>query len=150
MPMLWLLSRSIVEVSKTYSELMRLDNYLDRFAYLQLNGSVAGETFGGHRYLNQVLYRSPEWKRFRRDMIIRDSGCDLAHSDYPIVGKIMLHHINPITEKDILDRSPNVFDPENVVCVSDITHNAIHYGDENLLPHDPVERRPNDTSPWRK
>lgn len=135
---------------KSYSDLMKIETYSDRFEYLRLNGVVANETFGHRRYLNQILYRSPEWRRFRRDMIVRDNGCDLGHIDFPIQGHIILHHINPITVQDILDRAPMVFDPENVICVSDKTHNAIHYGDETLLPQDPIVRTPNDTCPWRK
>lgn len=135
---------------KCYSEVVRLPTYLERYQYLRINGRVGEETFGYDRYLNQLLYRTPEWKRFRRDMILRDNGCDLACEDYEIAGNILLHHINPITPEDILRRDPKIFDPENVICTSLGTHNAIHYGDESLLCLAPIERRPYDTCPWRK
>lgn len=135
---------------KTYSEVILLPTFIERYRYLKIGGSVGAETFGFDRYLNQTLYRSPEWKRFRRDMIIRDGGMDLACDDYEIVGKILLHHIDPITPEDIIRRHPKIFDPENVICVSLGTHNAIHYGDESLLILDPVIRTPNDTCPWKR
>ena len=135
---------------RTYSEAISLPTFKDRFNYLKLDGVVGMETFGYDRYLNQVLYCSAEWKRFRRDMIIRDNGCDLADDDYEIVGKIILHHIDPITVDDVLKRHPKIFDPENVICTSLNTHNAIHYGDESLLIGDLVERTPYDTCPWKK
>ena len=134
---------------KTYSELIALQTYEERFDYLQLNGVVGKETFGYDRYLNQILYRTPEWKRFRRDMIIRDNGMDLAADDYEIVGKILVHHINPLTVQDVIRRDPKIFDPENVICTSMNTHNAIHYGDESLLMIEPVVRTKYDTCPWR-
>lgn len=135
---------------KTYSELIELPSFLDRYNYLKIGGQVGVETFGYDRYLNQVLYRSNEWKDFRRDMIIRDHGCDLAHEEYEIYGKILLHHIDPITVEDVLQRHPKIFDPENVISTSLNTHNAIHYGDEELLVLGPIERRPNDTCPWKQ
>ena len=134
---------------KTYSELIEIPSFLERYRYLKLGGFVGEETFGFDRYLNQTLYRSPEWKRFRRDMIIRDNGMDLACEEYEIVGKIMVHHINPITIQDVIRRDPKIFDPENVVCTSMNTHNAIHYGDESLLMIEPVVRTKYDTCPWR-
>lgn len=134
---------------KTYSELVSMDNYLDRYEYLRIGGVVGESTFGSNRYLNQILYRSYDWKKFRREMIIRDNGCDLAHPDYEIGGIIILHHINPITIDDVKNRRRCVFDPENVVCVSHRTHEAIHYGDDTLLMKGPVVRRPGDTIPWR-
>lgn len=135
---------------KTYSELITLPTFIERYNYLRIGGRVGEETFGFDRYLNQTLYRSIEWKRFRRDMIIRDCGLDMACEGYDIGGVIILHHINPITEKDIIRRDPKIFDPENVVCVSLNTHNAIHYGDEDLLLVGPVIRTKNDTCPWKK
>lgn len=135
---------------RTYSEAIALPTFIDRFRYLQLGGRVGVATFGFDRYLNQTLYRSSEWKRFRRDMIIRDDGLDLACEGYEIGGNILLHHIDPITEQDILCRHPKIFDPENVICVSLLTHNAIHYGDESILVTEPIERRPNDTCPWKR
>ena len=133
----------------TYSELIEIPSFLERYRYLKLGGFVGEETFGFDRYLNQTLYRSPEWKRFRRDIIIRDNGMDLACEGYEIVGKIMVHHINPITMQDVIRRDPKIFDPENVVCTSMNTHNAIHYGDESLLMIEPVVRTKYDTCPWR-
>lgn len=134
---------------RTYSELIALPTFLDRFNYLKLGGSVGKETFGFDRYLNQTLYRSTEWKRFRRETIIRDNGMDLALDGYEIFGKIMVHHIDPLTIQDIIRRDPKIFDPENVICVSMNTHNAIHYGDESLLITEPIVRTKNDTCPWK-
>lgn len=134
---------------KTYRELIAMDDFLDRYEYLRIGGVVGESTFGSNRYLNQILYRSYDWKKFRREMIIRDNGCDLAHPDYEIGGIIILHHINPITIDDVKNRRRCVFDPENVVCVSHRTHEAIHYGDDTLLMKGPVARRPGDTIPWR-
>ena len=134
---------------KTYRELIAMDDFLDRYEYLRIGGTVGESTFGSNRYLNQILYRSYDWKKFRREMIIRDNGCDLAHPDYEISGIIVLHHINPITIDDVKNRRRCVFDPENVVCVSHRTHEAIHYGDDTLLMKGPVVRRPGDTIPWR-
>lgn len=134
---------------RTYSELIKIPTFIERYRYLKLGGSVGKETFGFDRYLNQTLYRSPEWKQFRRDMILRDNGMDLACDEYEIVGKVLVHHIDPLTIQDVIRRDPKIFDPENVVCVSMNTHNAIHYGDESLLMIEPVVRTKNDTCPWR-
>lgn len=136
---------------KLYSELIQLQTFEERFEYLKLNGSVADLTFAGHRWLNQVFYKSPEWKKFRRDIIIRDNGCDLAIPDRIIPDKILIHHINPISIEDIENRNLSVLlNPHNAICVSHNTHNAIHYGDKNLLaPTTPTERKPFDTCPWR-
>ena len=134
---------------KRYSKLIKIDNFLDRFEYLKLGGVVGETTFGSNRYLNQILYRSYDWKKFRREIIIRDGGCDLADPDREIKGIIIVHHINPITIDDVRMRRRCVFDPENVVCVSHMTHEAIHYGDDTLLMKGPVVRRPGDTIPWR-
>lgn len=133
----------------TYSDMMSYDRFIDRFRYLKLSGTIGEDTFGYDRYLNQAFYRSPEWKRFRNEIIVRDLGCDLAHPDYEIGGLIVIHHLNPITKKDILDRSDFLMNPEYAVCVSSDTHRAIHYGDESLLITEPIIRRPNDTCPWR-
>lgn len=135
---------------KTYSELITFPTYEERFRYLQLKGAVGKDTFGYDRYLNQILYNSQEWKRFRDKIIIRDNGCDLACEGYDIHGRILVHHINPIRVDDVVNRNPIVFDPENVVCVTHYTHNAIHYGDESLLVLAPVERTKNDTCPWKR
>lgn len=134
---------------RTYSELITIPTFEERFEYLQLKGSVGKDTFGYDRYLNQVLYRSPEWKRLRNQIIIRDAGCDLACDGYDVYGKVLIHHLNPITVEDVLARSRKVFDPDNLVCVSHNTHNAIHYGDVDLLVTGPIIRTKNDTCPWR-
>lgn len=135
---------------KTYSELITLPTLEERYRYLRLRGCVGKETFGHDRYLNQILYTSPEWRSFRREIIIRDDGLDLGCEGFNIFGRILVHHINPITVEDVLNRSFKVFDPDNVICCSHNTHQAIHYGDESLLPLLPPERKPNDTCPWRK
>lgn len=131
---------------------MSLPTYDERFKYLAVGGKTFGKTFGKDRYLNQVLYVSPEWRCFRHQIITRDNGCDLADPDYPIRGsKILIHHINPLTVEDIVNRDDKIFDPENVICVSFDTHQALHYGDSRYLNRNKiVERRPNDTCPWRK
>ena len=134
---------------RTYSELITIPTFEERFEYLQLKGSVGKDTFGYDRYLNQVLYRSPEWKRLRNQIIIRDDGCDLACDGYDVYGKVLIHHLNPITVEDVLARSRKVFDTDNLVCVSHNTHNAIHYGDVDLLVAGPIIRTKNDTCPWR-
>lgn len=134
---------------RRYSELIKLRTFEERFDYLKLNGVVSELTFGHNRYLNQDFYRSEEWKRFRREIIIRDNGCDLAIDDREISRGIIIHHLNPITVEDLVNSNRCIFDPENVVCVSHQTHNAIHYGDENQIVHDYVARKPNDTRPWR-
>lgn len=136
---------------RTYSELKRLRTFKERFEYLKLSGSVGVETFGFDRILNQMLYqKDPRWKAVRDEVIIRDNGCDLGVEGREIYGKIIVHHMNPITEEDILNNEDYIFDPEYLVCVTHLTHNAIHYSDESILPQDPIERRPNDTCPWKK
>lgn len=135
---------------KTYTECISLPTFEERFEYLKLSGGVGMETFGSSRYLNQIFYGTPEWKRARRDVIARDEGCDLAHPDRPINTKIYVHHINPITVDDILQRRDFLFDPENLISISFNTHNAVHYGDASLLiPSKPIERKPFDQAPWR-
>lgn len=136
--------------TKSYLECIQLPTFLDRYRYLQIGGFVGKETFGYDRYLNQILYRTAEWKRFRRDMILRDNGCDLGCEGYEIFGNILVHHINPITVEDMVNRNPCIFDPNNVICTSLNTHNAIHYGDETNLITEPVVRKPNDTCPWKR
>ena len=135
-------------IIRSYSELVKLSTFRERFDYLKLDGVVAHSTFGGSRYLNQALYQSDEWKRVRREVVLRDEGCDLGLSPFLIVGRVLVHHINPLTPEDIRHRSPAVLDPDNLVCVSFDTHNAIHYGDYSLVTKDIVERRPFDTIPW--
>lgn len=134
---------------KTYSELITLPTYEERFNYLKLEGVVGEMTFGFDRYLNQKLYTSQEWKTVRNQIIVRDNGCDLACEGYEIYGKILIHHINPITVEDVINRNPIIFDLENLISTTHNTHNAIHYGDENLLIKGPIERTKNDTIPWR-
>lgn len=134
---------------RTFRELSRLKTFEERYNYLRLGGRVGADTFGYDRYLNQMLYNSGRWKRTRDDIIIRDNGCDLGIDDYEIHGKIIVHHMNPITIEDIeLDRE-EIYDPELLVITSFDTHGAIHYGDESLLPKLPTKRRRNDTCPWR-
>lgn len=123
--------------------------FIERFNYLKLNGKVGIETFGFDRYLNQVLYCSQEWKRFRRQVIVRDNGCVFGLDGYDINGRLIVHHINPITLEQIEQRDPMIFSMENVVCVTHNVHEAIHYGDESLIPTDPIIRKPNDTCPWK-
>lgn len=135
---------------RCYSELIRLPTFKERYDYLKLGGAVGAETFGFDRYLNQTLYRSAEWKRFRNKIILRDNGCDLACDGYEICGKVLVHHIDPLTIEDVINRSFKIFDPENVICTTLDTHNAIHYGDASLLVLGPVDRTPYDTCPWKK
>ena len=135
---------------KTYSELSKLKTFEDRFQYLRLDGIVGEETFGFDRYLNQILYKSDKWKQCRRGIIIRDNGFDLGCEGYEVHGRILIHHINPITVDDIVNRNPKVFDPEYLILTSHNTHQAIHYGNEDLLVAAPIERSKNDTSPWRR
>lgn len=133
---------------RTYSELITLPTIEERYQYLKLDGQVGRETFGWERWMNQKLYRSKEWRRFRNEIIVRDGGCDLAMDGYEIYARGQIHHINPITVESFVRNDPAIFDPENVVLVSLRTHNAIHYGDATLLPEPVVERRPNDQCPW--
>lgn len=135
---------------KTYSELITLPTFEERYRYLRLNSEVGKETFGFDRYLNQGFYSSTIWRNFRRDMIVRDMGCDLGIADRAIAGPIIIHHINPISVEDIVRGHDCLIDPNNSICVSLATHNAIHYGDESLLIVAPIERRQNDTCPWKR
>ena len=135
---------------KTYSELIALPTFKERFDYLKLDSSVGNETFGFDRYLNQMFYKSPVWHKIKNHVIVRDNGCDMAHPDYPISGRIIVHHLNPVDSDDILLQREILLDPEFLVSVSHITHNAIHYGNFDILPSPPIERRPNDTCPWKK
>ena len=135
--------------SKCNSEWITLPTFEERFNYLKLNGTVGKDTFGYDRYLNQILYKSQKWLSTRDIVIIRDNGCDLACEGYEIRGRILIHHINPITVEDILNENPIIFDPENLITTIHNTHNAIHYGDESLIIKGPIERTKNDTIPWR-
>lgn len=136
---------------RTYQELLTLKTFEERYEYLRLQGVPANTTFGGHRLLNQILYRSPEWKGVRRRVITRDRGCDLGIDDRPITkpNRILIHHLNPITIEDVTDHNPAVFDLNNLICCSFDTHQAIHYGDSSMLiPTEPTERKEGDTMPW--
>lgn len=138
-------------MKKTYSEMNKLKTFEERFDYLNLEGSVGLETFGSKRYLNQILYGTKEWKSVRDKVIFRDSGCDLGIEGRDIYNKVIVHHINPISIEEILDRDPCVLDTENLITVSSTTHEAIHYGNKNLfLMEQQVERKKFDTCPWKK
>ena len=134
---------------RTYSELITFPTFEERFKYLQLNGQVGESTFGFDRYMNQVFYRSQKWKSIRDFVIIRDCGCDLGVEGYDIHGKIIIHHMNPLSMRDIETESEFLLNPDFLICTTHTTHNAIHYGDENLLVTAPIERTKNDTCPWR-
>jgi len=135
---------------KTYSELISLPTFEERFEYLRLDGRVGEDTFGFDRYLNQMFYqKSHEWKRIRDYVIVRDNGCDLGVLGYEIYGKILVHHINPLMVSDIVHSTKNLLDPEFLISTSLATHNAIHYGDISKLATAPIERSKNDTCPWR-
>lgn len=136
---------------RTYSELIKLPTFEERFQYLELKGIVGEETFGYDRWLNQRFYRSLEWKHIRDQVILRDNGCDLGIEDRQIFGRVLIHHMNPIKQKDITGFSDILINPEYLICVSHETHNAIHYGDESLIvPSEPLERTPFDQCPWKR
>ena len=134
---------------KRYSELILLPTFEERYKYLQLNGVIGDETFGFDRYINQMFYRSQEWRQVRDYVIVRDNGCDLGIEGHEIRGKILIHHMNPIGIKDIQQVNEFLLDPEYLITTMLSTHNAIHYGDESLLVTDPIERSKNDTCPWK-
>lgn len=135
---------------KSFSEAISISSFIDRFEYLKIGGTIGKETFGSNRYLNQLLYNSSKWKELRREIIIRDMGNDLSFPDREINGRIIVHHINPITIDDIYTNRYCVFDPDNLICCSMLTHEAIHYGDVNLINGvELTERFLNDTVPWR-
>lgn len=138
-----------MKIIRTYSELITLPTFEERFNYLKLKGQVGKDTFGFDRWLNQIFYRDPEWKSVRDYVIVRDNGCDLGVDGYEINGRILVHHMNPITKEDILERSKYLLDPEFLISTIHNTHNAIHYGDEDLLIKTPIERIKNDTCPWK-
>lgn len=135
---------------RTYTELKQLKTFEERYEYLKLDGQVGSDTFGFDRYLNQAFYRSPEWKSVRNQVIVRDNGCDLGIEGREIHTKILVHHMNPITKEDVLNRSDLLLNPEYLITTVKRTHDAIHYGDSNTLIKDPIERSANDTCPWRK
>lgn len=134
---------------RTYSELACLETFEERFKYLELDGQVGQETFGFDRYLNQKFYRSPEWKRVRQEVILRDNGCDLGIEDRPIFGNVIIHHINPMSVDDIKHKETWVLDPDFLICTCKRTHDAIHYSDESIIFSEPIQRSPNDTCLWR-
>ena len=134
---------------RTYSELITLPTFKERYRYLRLKGFVGEETFGYDRYLNQVFYKSKEWMDIRDYVIVRDNGCDLGIPGREIHSRILIHHMNPITKQDILNRSEFLLDPEYLISTIKVTHDAIHYGDENLLMEEPIIRTENDTCPWK-
>lgn len=134
---------------RTYSELIALPTFEERYRYLKLNGSVGKDTFGFDRYINQKFYRSKEWKHIRDQVIVRDNGCDLGVEGYEIHGRIYIHHMNPILLQDVLDQTEFLLNPDFLITTTLRTHNAIHYGDEDLLLLAPVERTKNDTCPWK-
>lgn len=135
---------------RTYSELIKLKTFKDRFEYLKLDGIVGEETFGFDRYMNQIFYKSREWTSVRRSVIIRDNGCDLGVEGYEIHGKILIHHMNPINLSDIVHKTDELLNPDYLITTVLSTHNAIHYGEASLLPVLPIERRANDTCPWKR
>ena len=134
---------------KCYTELSKLTTFNERFNYLKLDGIVGEETFGYDRILNQLLYKSKKWRKARDEVLIRDNGGDLGLEDYPINGRAIIHHMNPITVEDVLNDKPEIFDPEYLITVSNSTHNAIHFSNENNLQKDPIERTQNDTCLWK-
>lgn len=134
---------------RTYEELIQIPTYEERFKYCDLLGRVGDETFGCDRWINQEFYRSNEWRSFRKEIILRDHGCDLAMDGFDIFKHGTIHHLNPITKNDIINLRPCVFDPNNVILVASDTHKFIHYGHGHAPNRIPVERRPNDTCPWR-
>lgn len=138
------------KIIRTYSELIKLETFEERYEYLRLGGKVGEDTFGFDRYLNQIFYKSPEWQDIRNYVIVRDNGCDLGISDREIKGnRILIHHMNPITKDDILNRTEFLLNPEYLITTINNTHNAIHYGTSELLYKDPIIRTKNDTCPWR-
>lgn len=139
-----------MSIIRTYSELITLPTFEERYRYLKLGGRVGEETFGFDRYINQIFYQSDEWKSIRDFVIVRDGGCDLGMPDREIHTRILVHHMNPIRQEDILRRSKFLLDPEYLICTIKNTHDAIHYGDESLLILPPIERKRNDTCPWRR
>lgn len=135
---------------RTYSELILLPTFEERYEYLRLDGMVGETTFGFDRYLNQIFYKSKEYRDIRDYVIVRDNGCDLGVEGHEIYGKIIIHHMNPIDVDDILNRSKYLLDPEYLISTIHNTHNAIHYGDKRLLVDKPIERTPFDTCPWKR
>lgn len=137
------------KIIRTYSELIKLETFEERFRYLELSGTVGAETFGFDRYLNQTFYTSDEWKSLRNNIIVRDNGCDLGIPGYDIHTVILIHHMNPISVKDVLSHSDFLVNPEYLITTRLSTHNGIHYGDDSVLQnYSVIERKPGDTCPW--
>ena len=134
---------------RTYSELINIPTFEERLQYLRLYGNVGEDTFGFDRYLNQIFYSSPEWKKVRQYVITRDMGCDLGIDGYEISGKILIHHMNPLSKEDILNKTEFLLNSEYLICTSYDTHQFIHYGNRELVNRDPIIRTKNDTCPWR-
>lgn len=138
----------MTKIIRSYSELLKLNSFIERYEYLRLSGNVGEQTFGFDRYLNQKLYRSSRWVRVRREIAIRDDGCDLGLFGYEIRNKIIIHHMNPITIDDFLEGNDDIYNPEFLISVSENTHLAIHFGNASILPSNPIKRYPGDTVPW--
>lgn len=134
---------------RRYSKLKQLPTFEERFDYLKLRGKVGNESFGFDRYVNQSFYKSAEWLSVRSLVIVRDNGCDLGCADHPIIGRILIHHMNPLTIEDFMNHSDQLLNPDFLICVSHTTHNAIHYSDVRLITSGLIERAPNDTCPWK-
>ena len=134
---------------RTYSELKKLKTFKERYEYLKLGGKVGDDTFGFERYLNQKFYKLPEWRRVRDLVILRDNGCDLGVEGHEIYDRVIIHHMNPIVSSDIVRHSEEILDPEQLICVSHRTHNAIHYGIDDPFPREYIPRKPGDTCPWK-
>lgn len=141
--------RMMRQMIRTYHELMQIETFDERYEYLKLNGTVGADTFGFDRFINQNFYKSPQWKKIRDAIIVRDNGCDLGITDRPIFGKIIIHHMNPVNVSDIVKLTEHLLNPDYLICTSFETHNAIHYGNSNNLSHTPTQRTKNDTCPWR-
>ena len=136
-------------IERSYHELIQFDTFIDRYNYLKIGGLVGEETFGFERFINQQLYKSRKWRKSRDEVIIRDDGCDLGVPGYEIYDMIIVHHMIPLSIDDIEEERDWIYDPEYLICVSKRTHNAIHFGDDRMLPKGPIERRPHDTCPWK-
>lgn len=144
-----LATEAMTTMIKTYSELIRFKTLEERYRYLRIGGRVGEETFGFDRWMNQVFYKDPRWRDIRDEVITRDNGCDLGLEGYDIHGKIFVHHMNPVTKDDILYNFDSLLNPEFLISTSKRTHDAIHYGNEDLLPQSPIVRTRNDTCPWK-
>lgn len=139
-----------MKIIKRYSELIQLGSFEERFRYLKMSAQVGQSTFGFERYLNQAFYKSREWLDIRREVIVRDNGCDLGVEGYDILDKILIHHMNPITQEDIYNHNLSILNPEYLISTSHRTHNALHFGDESVLKNTVIERTPWDTCPWKE